>query len=282
MHDVVSIKHDRTLGLAPIFKPLQRGERSESKLDVSINGEKEQVRVTCFEPLGADDQTILFSVLSLCTSESRSQILSHEPMTEVGRSLRSELFIRRSSQRDSLMVSVSEWELLSLCGKTDGRENYEHLRDTLARLASVNIRVKNDHEDYVVRLLAYHVNKDNGQVQIAVNTRSAAAILGDQYAYIDLADHRRLGYEAAKILHGWLSTWMPQGSTRRIGAGKLASHIYPNYDSVAPDSRRTYRSYTKRAAMMLKDLGWSVELSGRGEKAMYEISRPKNRDPVPY
>ena len=275
MHDVISVKHDRTLGLAPIFRPLGRGERSESKLDVSVSGDNEQMRITCFEPLGTDDQILYFTIISLCTNEDRGRILSVEPQTESGKILRNDLFVRKSSQSDSIMIEASEYELLKLCDKTDGGLNYEGLREMLARLASVNLRIKNRFEDYVVRLLAYHVDKETGKVRIAVNTKSANAILGSQYVYINLADHLKLNYEPAQILHGWLSSWMPQGTTRRIGILKLVLHVYPTYEQVSDISRRNYRSRTKKAALLLNDLGWKVTATGRGNDLMFTVSRPK-------
>lgn len=276
MHEVISVKHNQAIGLAPIFKPLRRGERKESKLDVSIESGSEKIRITCFEPLGADDQTALFSILSLCTDEGRGLVLSHAPKTEAGQALRADLFLKRSSKEDSVMVEASEYELLKLSGgSTDGSENYERFRDVLARLASVSIRVQSHSEDYVVRLLAYHVDKETGRLKIAVNNKSASAILGDQYAYIDLSDHRKLTFEPAKILHGWLSSWMGQGNSRRIGLDKLAAHIYPNFEGVATSSKATYRSNTKRAVEGLSELGWKVATVGRGSKAMVTIARPK-------
>ena len=102
MPEIFSIKHDQTLGLAPIFRPLQRGERSSGKLDVRIKELESDIRITCFEPLGVDDQLILFSILSLCTEIDRSLVLSSEPQTEVGIALRADLFIRESNKKDSL------------------------------------------------------------------------------------------------------------------------------------------------------------------------------------
>ena len=102
---------------------------------------------------------------------------------------------------------IGNHELLNRSGKSDGMNNYENLRDTLARLASVTIRVQNESEDYAVRLLAYHVDIKTNQIKVAVNTKSAAAILGERYSYISLSDHRQLNSEPAKIIHGWLSSW---------------------------------------------------------------------------
>lgn len=269
-----SVKHDRTLGLAPIFKPLKTGERSKSKLDVRIESGNDKIRIVCFEPLGPDDQTVFFSILALCTNEQRGLILGVEPSSNDGKQLRNDLFKGKDSDRDSIMVEASEYEILTMCGKSDGRENYRHLRETLMRLSSVTIHVETLGEQYPVRLLATYIDKETRHVKIAVNNRSAAAILGNQYAYISLAEHIRLSYEPGKILHGWLSSWLPQGSERRITAAKLASHVYPNYETVSETSKRTYRSNAKRAALSLIELGWRVTIEGRGGNAMYIIGRP--------
>ena len=282
MPEIFSIKHDQTLGLAPIFRPLQRGERSSGKLDVRIKELESDIRITCFEPLGVDDQLILFSILSLCTEIDRSLVLSSEPQTEVGIALRADLFIRESNKKDSLMIETTEYELLNRSGKSDGMNNYENLRDTLARLASVTIRVQNESEDYAVRLLAYHVDIKTNQIKVAVNTKSAAAILGERYSYISLSDHRQLNSEPAKIIHGWLSSWMSQGDNRRIKLDSLATHIYPTFEFVQNNSKAVYRSRTKQAVESLKSIGWKVDIAGRGAKAIVVIGRPKAAKGLPY
>jgi hypothetical protein len=270
-----SVKHDKALGLAPVFKPLKPGERSRSKLDVRVENGSDKIRIVCFEPLGPDDQTVFFSILALCTNDQRGLILGVDPSSSDGHHLRNELFKGQASDRESIMVEASEYELLTMCGKSDGRENYRHLRETLLRLSSVTLHIKTPTEQYPVRLLASHVDTKTRHVKIAVNNRSAAAILGNQYAYISLAEHIRLSYEPAKILHGWLSSWLPQGAERRITAGKLVTHIYSNYDYVSGASQRTYRSNAKRAAIAIADeLGWRVDFQGRGADAMYTIGRP--------
>ena len=177
---------------------------------------------------------------------------------------------------------IGNHELLNRSGKSDGMNNYENLRDTLARLASVTIRVQNESEDYAVRLLAYHVDIKTNQIKVAVNTKSAAAILGERYSYISLSDHRQLNSEPAKIIHGWLSSWMSQGDNRRIKLDSLATHIYPTFELVQNNSKAVYRSRTKQAVESLKSIGWKVDIAGRGEKVIVVIGRPKAAKGLPY
>lgn len=291
----IPVKHDPVFGLAPLFRPLQKGERARSKLDLTIadSYREETLRFTCHEALSDDDQELFFAVLSLCTSEERSLILPPTPETEDGQRLRTALFAPRRgkakakaltpAETDTLMTKTSEYELLRLCGTSVGGSGYEMQRDTLHRLSTVNIRVQSEREDYSMGLLRYHVDTVTGMVHIAINTRSADAILGrginlddkGRFTFIDLADHRSLSSAPAKILHGWLCSWLGQGKKKKISLEKLASHIYPNLESVKPTSQRQYRSKAKKAVSELEALGWKVDVEGRGAKAMATIRRPK-------
>lgn len=290
---VNSIKHNQTLGLMPIFRTVKKGDREKYKLDIRkerpiYNGKGkvidiEKIRVVCFEPLADDDQTVLFAILALCTDEQRGLILGHTPETVQGVSLRKELFKTKTKQKpketdsDGIMIHVSERELIKMCGKKDGGSSYDHLRENLFRLSSMFLHVENNREAYSSRLLAFYDDKVEGKISIGINPYSASAILGGQYSYISLKEHVGIKYAPAKILHGWLSSWMPQGAKRRIGAPALCAHVYPNYEGVSEDSQRTYRSYTKKAAMALQEAGWKVSLEGRGDEAMYTIQRPRRK-----
>lgn len=293
MDNTNTIKQHKTLGLMPIFRTVKKGDREKQKLDIRkerpILGPKDQVldiekiRVVCFEPLADDDQTVFFAVLALCTDQQRGLLLGDTPLTVQGASIRKEMFATQrkksgnKTDSDGIMINVSELELLKLCGRKTSGHDYDHLRENLFRLSSVILHVENKNEAYASRLLAFYDEKVEGKISIGINPYSASAILGGQYSYISLKEHVGIKYGPAKILHGWLSSWMPQGTKRRIGARTLCSHIYPNFERVSDDSRRTYRSYTKKAAMLLKTAGWKVSLEGRGDSAMYTIQRPKRQ-----
>lgn len=278
MTNIVSVKHDPRLGLAPIFRPLGPKERKEGKLDITIEPKQslETIRVVCHEPLGADDQSVLFAVLALCTNQDKGITLSVTTKSSVGRLLRQALIKKGTTDRDSVRVEITEREMLKVMGKRDSGSNYTLLRENLDRLASVTLLVDSPAERYQMQLLASHVNKKTGMLNVAVNVHSAGAILGDEYTYISLKEHNSIRSEITQILHGWLCSWLPQGKRRKIMIESLVKHVYPNYSKVSPASQRVYRSKTKRAAIGLNDLpGWKVVAEGRMDDLSFTIRRPK-------
>lgn len=281
MANIISVKHDPSLGLAPIFRPLGPKERKEGKLDITIEPSQslEKIRVVCHEPLGADDQSVLFAVLALCTNEDKGITLGVNPESSTGKLLREALLKKGTTARNAVRVEITERELLRVMGKKDSGSNYGILRENLDRLASVMLLVDSPTERYQMQLLASHINKETGMLNVAVNVHSAGAILGDKYTYISLKEHNSIKSEITQILHGWLCSWLSQGKKRKIMIESLVKHVYPNYSNVSPASQRVYRSKTKRAAIALNDLpGWKVIAEGRMDDLSFTIRRPRGEN----
>ena len=125
-----------------------------------------------------------------------------------------------------------------------------------------------------MRLLSFVVRED-GRLTVAINARLAEAIGGNQYVGMVLGERRMLRGDVARIMHAWLSAWLRAGECKAIRLDTLAKRIWAETEKGNLHKRR---QLVRRAMNALVEVGWRIEISGRGQRATANISRPNYRE----
>lgn len=269
------VKHDSAHVLAHgLFRSLKKGERKNSKLDITHEIRGGSILFVGFEPLGADDLRILQGIIALSGPEG-IQLLP-EPKTEMGKSLRSMLIIKDDDNdavnQDAIMIRDRISRLLSEIGLTDGGENIKALKDSLLRMSNFTVIACKNKVQASFHLLSYSIDLNTGEVCIALNPLLARAIMGGQHVRISMSEVRALRSEPARIIHQRLCGWINPGKMGRISLDTICSYAWP--DDATDDALRKRRQLARKALDELVSIGWTVREYVRGK---LEIKRPSIR-----
>lgn len=263
-------RHDPATGLASIFRPVARGRRPRG-LDVTHAFDGLSLRFTCYEWLDARDQSVLLATCGL--AGIASQELTAESPGHIGQQLWLDLEpMQRAMVDRAVVITTSYYQLRDAAGLTDdGGGGYERLKEMLYRLSQVGCRARKDGYDWSMRMLSYAARPD-GSIDIALNGRFAGALAG-QHIRTSLAERHSLPSELAELTHCYLTAWIREGHRQKVGIDKLTARIW-GVDSAKAETTRKRRERMRDALVSIGELpGWTVEIDGRGEKAMAEIHR---------
>ena len=273
--------HLRVPGL---FKSLSRGGRKGKGLDVTHPfGNGNVVRVTCFTPLGADDARFLQTIVGLAGSSRQLIDLAH-PQSDIAKSLKAQLQPKDDAlNTKSITLTTTIHEILREAGyRSFSSSSRADLVESLVRLSGTTFHFTEGKWSYSFRLLGYVVNKETGELHLAIDPWLTDAVLGDrQYAHIDMREVRADLSSPARILHQYLCTVVnPGGKPWTILTETLMANIWSGACSRSALSMR--RIALRSAIIELEETkGWTFTLQGDS----FSISRSKkgydlNPDPA--
>lgn len=263
--------------LAPIFRPLARGERGY--LDVTVTVGEGTVRVVGRWALGIDDQDVLLALLRLAERQERCPQLGPVPATEVGVELRKRLEADgEAKEQTTITVHTTLSEIARLCGRAPGGRTHAQIRQSLFALAQAMVILQCGGWWTTSHILSRSTGDPDGRVEIALHPHLAQAMLGGEAATrIDLAAHRRLKGAVARRLHVHLSGWVNPGVERRVRLDVLARRVWPE----PSETPSTVRSRRERLGEALREIGqldgWEITLTGVGQERQAIIRRASTR-----
>jgi hypothetical protein len=208
-----------------MFKPLPRQGSLEARKR-NYEGQKFKFRgrwwrINAGWTLGGDDLLVLLAICAFgCVIKARvdaTQSESHRVALEDLLECKG-----RVINANHVLVEVTRYALLLAVGMADGGENYQFLKDSLKRLRTVHYtdhgaidaNTEEEKSGSDENLLGYKTNASTGEIQILLNARFAAAILGGEASKdkiwggprvkINLDESRAISH-TARILHTRLS-----------------------------------------------------------------------------
>jgi hypothetical protein len=173
-----------------------------------------------------------------------------------------------ATQKTTGKVICKQYQLLKAAGMGDGKRDYELLEYYLEQMAKVNVKWENHATGWkgMSHLIGYAIH-DDGSLIVQLNWRLAGAIFGDyERAIIDLDERHKLGKDASKTLHRWLSAHLWKGKSEYITYDKLRSHIWTQEATPAAQRWRLHTLKKEILPELDKLLHWQVEMGKDGAK----------------
>ena len=266
--------HDPGTALASVFRPVCRGRRPKG-MDITQTFDGSSLRFVNYEALDVRDQSLLLACIGLAGISSVT--LDKDASGPIGKQLWLNLEPEKDAVFDqAVVVHTSYYQLLASAGyKSDGKIEYEQLKESLFRLSATTVRAQKDGYDWSMKILSYSANDKT--VRIALNGRFAAALAG-QHVRVSLEERFSLKSEIAELVHCYLTTWVRPGEHQCTGLDRLVARIY-GVESIDPATTRKRRERMRDALTDEIDglPGWSVTFIGKGGTSQATIWRSKDR-----
>lgn len=271
-------RHDPAHCLAPgLFRSLRKGERKESKLDVTFKHGDDSIRFWGPEPLGTDDLRVLQGLVALAATsgESGRGIMLHpETESETGKTMRDSLELKWDAVQSDAMVAKGSYRQLAQeigYADADGGKRFKLIRESIERLWAVSVIVERSGRKKGFRILSdYESDAASGKLFIALNPRLAEAIIGDRrHTRIDMREVRALKTDPARLIHQRLCGWIDLGKEEEIKTDTMAAYVWP--DTCEPEAMKKRRQAVKKAVAELVGLGWKAHEYAPGK---WSIKRP--------
>jgi hypothetical protein len=267
-------KLDPGTSLTSLFRPISPGRRSEA-LDVTFTHRTASVRFVCFQMLDTRDQSIFLAIIALASLSQGTRSLTGQSTSDEGKSLWDRLKPKDSAVNDgTLVVETTRYAILQAAGMADTAANYLRLDEIIFRLSTVACRVRYGHIDWGMNMFSYQMNHKSGKILLALNSRLANAISGQQHVRISLEERVKLKTDIAKLVHARLCACLQPGKKWEFIGDKLAETIWGN----APKTQKTRESRRMRirdAATAVLELDkWKGEITGRGAQLKIAVRRP--------
>lgn len=273
--------HELSHILAPgLFRSIRKGERVKNKLDITYKLADESIRFWGPEPLGADDMRVLQGLVALAStqySDVKVSKLTSEPLENIEIELRQRLKTNGgASDQECLIVQSSFRRLAQEIGYKDSESGtrFKSLQNCLDRLWAVSVLVVKDGKKFGYRILSeYSTDDEKGALNVAVNPRLAAAIMGrTNYARVDMAEVRALKTDPARLLHQRLHMIRP-GRSQNFHIDTLCNYVWPDKnEKIKPATLRKRYQVINISLNELADLSWAIE---KLENGIIQIRRPK-------
>lgn len=257
-HAKVDTSHCLTDGL---FRPLSRVPSKEA-LDVEHSYKGYTLRWLNYCKLAISDQSVFLAVLRLASEQARVQRVgnSHESpiMQEVRTALKME---KDAAKNDCIVLDTSLYEIAKIIGLTDGGANLQMIKRSLVKLSCVSLIIYkgNDIADafFKTNLFSRLAGVD-GKIHIGINPMLGKALTGGQFTHIDMEEQRNLSSDVSKRMHVWLSSWMREGTKKKIELEKLIPHVWG--DMPEQSVLRKRRLALRKAIAEINELeSWNIQ-----------------------
>lgn len=276
-HNVV--KSNRTIHVAPQFRPIKRGRRREKLERKYVYKSGAELDISLSEECDIADQSLLYAILGMCLNQDRGKLLRAEPETDEGKRLREKLNINgKVINYDSILLKTNRYELNEEMGKIRASKNRGWILKSLKRLSHIRFDYEDERYVWGFNLLSYSYDKLTHEILISVNPLSAYVILQNKgYVHIHRQERHALDGDEAKALHSVLAGLVDPGDSCSLSADMLADKVYARYDEeISVHMAKHRRKAIVEAGRKVNDLdGWSVEILGRGERTSLKIARKK-------
>ncbi len=275
-------RHDRAHCLCPgLFRSFARGQRKKVPLDVVYEFGDEKIEVSGPALLSAFDLRVMQGLVALAGLAGLT-IDMEQPKTEAGERLAQSLEpIGAAAKEQAVAVQGSFYQLAREIGLScpDGGKEARLIRDSIERLWKTSMIIERNGKRKGYRLLGddyESTTERGGRLQVSLNPRITAAIMGNQHTRIDMCEVRKLHGDPARLLHQRLCGFVDHGATHPtpISETTLAGYVWHDAEvDTGSSTFRMRRKVIKTAIAELEALGWRFEL-GRGKDGnSYKISR---------
>lgn len=261
---VVNLDHSRVYPPAcltdGLFKPLRKGDRKHGKLDLHYKLKGHVLWWRNYEPLGIQEQSVFLALHRIASETARREVLDETTSATDLVQLRDLLNLQMKAKDESCRYTkTSLYEIAKIIGIADSGQNLQNVAKSLVRLSSVVCAIYKEDDitnKYWQANLISHLQIENGQVLIAINSMLATALVKAPASYISMEDQRQLNTDAGKRLHMWLSSWVSEGENQ-IKLDTLIPHVW-GADEMQPTDLRNRRRYLRAAIQEINSLeGWT-------------------------
>jgi hypothetical protein len=276
---IVNLDHSRVFPAAcltdGLFRPLRKGDRKKGKLDLQYTLKGYTLWWRNYEPLGIQEQSVFLALHRIAAEQSRRDVLELAPDAKDLLELRDLLKLELKAKEETCgYTKTSLYEIAKLIGLSDSGQNLNNIALSLVRLSSVVCAIYKTGDlmnKYWQANLISHLQIDNGQVLIAVNSMLASALVKVPASFISMADQRKLKSDASKRLHMWLSSWAGEGENK-IGLDTLIPHVWGAGKMIKADLWNR-RRYLRAAISEIDSLsGW---VCAENEPGMITVIKPQ-------
>jgi hypothetical protein len=212
-------------------------------------------------------------------------MLPEVPRTDAQHALRESLELRGADDCSFVVVDATYYQLAREIGlDTDSGDTYDKIRRSIERLWKVSIIAEMDGVRQGYRLLSSYRSSNEKTIQVALNPRITAAVLGKSegtgsHTRLLLSEIRTIRHDATRIIHQYLCALIPQGQSSEIKDETLCRRVWPN----AYGPKQSFR--LKSATAELEALGWQFSLrsdsrknAGQRSYKVWRITRPTAKD----
>lgn len=267
-------RHDAVICLAPgLFRMLHKGTRSDVPLNVTYEFQEGwSIEFSAGELLGPDDLLVLQGLVGL--AGPTGQVISTTPTSPEGLQLRNLLELDGVARHDDLLRVTSSFRTLAReIGLSEGGRVLKHIRTSIERLWKVSVIVQDPRGQRVGFRLLSSMATDTKRLDVALNPRISAAVLGNiRHTRMSMIEIRRLRSDAARLLHQRLSAWIDaDGLPRRAELDTLCGYIWPGHQESSAETMRKRRWSCRQAIAEIARTGWSFT---KYAAQKYEILRP--------
>lgn len=260
------------------------------------------------EGLGANDLRVLQGLIAI--SGGKTVLLGKDPVREDAKQLRLLLDPSGESDEPGLYVRETYYRLAQTVGmKSPGSGGVAaDIRECIERMFKVTIIVRNlstgeskryhlisafhdvkDAEiDPATKLamlradgMAKKTNRRNSRdkepnsLVVSLNPIIAAAVVGDQYTRIEMAEVRALSRDGARLIHQRLCAQLNPGHSNKFGLETLANYVWTNTIDITPRAWRKRLDSVREFLDELVGLGWEIEFYKNADKKdIANIRRP--------
>ena len=262
-----------------LFRPIKRGKRAETPLDITHPYKKEHTFRWQHETerLCIQDQSVFLAVLYLASVPGRANMVGTNHPDEKMREARNALGLMLGAADNAcLVIATTARELTNALGLAISGPALTRIKESLKRLAGVSFSIApkgNDNPIWKSMLLSV-IHLDGKNLLIGISPILSKALNEKKAAktYVDMKEQRVLTSDAAKRLHVWLSAWLRPTEMKSISLDLLVIHVYG--DTGDGDTLHTRRNTIKTS---LRELGgktvWEcLPVEGR---EMFSIKRTK-------
>jgi hypothetical protein len=231
-----------------LFRPLKRGARSESPLDVTYP--YKTVTFRWQNPAGRlciKDQSVFLAIHRIAAQPGRANRTGQECSDADQHSARNALKLDlEASNLECLTIAVTAREIAHTLGLKISGPALSRIEESLGRLASTSFSIyrKDSAEAYWKAQLIGLTHGDE-KLQIAFNPLLSKALVLAPTTFVDMDELRKLKTDAAVRLLVWLSGWLRPCEGKRIGLDLLVKHVWG--DSSSGDALYGRRTAMKKA-----------------------------------
>jgi hypothetical protein len=217
-----------------LFRPVMRGARSASPLDVTYTYKTFTFRWQ--NPSGhlcIKDQSVFLAIHRIAAPAKRTKRTDKECSDAIRLSAWDALELGlEATNLECLTIGVTAREIAHTLGLKISGPAISRIEESLERLASTSFSIyQKDSAEACWRAQLIGLAQGDGELQIAFNPMLSKALISTPTTFVDMDEVRILRTDAALRLLVWLSGWLRPCEGKRIGLDLLVKHIWGDCSS---------------------------------------------------
>ena len=273
------IRYDTAMGLSTVFRSLPKGRRPKLDLRYEPKSGGMALKFTASDALGIPEQTLFLALLEIAqlsyNADPASALLDGNCADPIDKQLWAKIHCGKSNSDRQTLRFVTSWlELANHCGLSSGGTVQALLQQQLMRLCQTIVWEYKEcmsTPKYQSFLVAW-VSGNSRSIHLVLNFRLSAAIFGERYASISMAERLALSSDVARAVHAFLSSTLRLGVPLSIGLGTLAGRLWPERGPklVGGTDRRQKKSIRDALHEISELRGWTISA---GACEVFSITR---------